>query len=315
MARFNQPSAIAVDSSGNLYVADTGNSAIRRIMPASNNWVTTTLTTNLLAAGITIADSNNLYIACAGDDTLRKLTQSGGNWTVSIVAGSSGKSGSADGTAAARFNFPSSIALATNGTLFVADSLNNTIRKIASDGTVSTFAGLAGGPGSTDGLQVQARFNAPLGLAFAPDGNCYIADSENNTIRRVTSAGAVQTIAGVATNLPGTHRWKRHERGIFQSDGGCGRWTGQCLRRRLVQQLDPEGGSGWNELDGYDHRGPGRAGLLWRYHQRGRWRHEYIDSIVRHAWLYKFLRASAPMSAAESPMFSEVITNTPLYDE
>jgi hypothetical protein len=105
--------------------------------------------------------------------------------------------GSADGAGAtASFRSPEGIAHDGAGNLFVADSGNHTIRRIGSDGTVSTIAGLAGANGSSDGTGSAARFNNPVGIALGPDGDLYVADTQNHVIRRVTTGGVVTTYAG-----------------------------------------------------------------------------------------------------------------------
>ena len=98
----------------------------------------------------------------------------------------------------ARFNCPTGIAVGADGTIFVADSQNNTIRKVASDGNVTTFAGLAGAIGSVDGTGTNAQFNAPQGVAVDTAGFVYVADTGNSTIRKISSSGVVSTLAGVA---------------------------------------------------------------------------------------------------------------------
>lgn len=106
--------------------------------------------------------------------------------------------GSADGVGIeAQFNQPSAVAQAPDGTIYVADWGNHTIRKIATDGTVTTLAGSAGSSGSADGTGSQARFLRPGGIVVA-QGNVLVADSGNLTIRRVTPGGVVTTIAGAA---------------------------------------------------------------------------------------------------------------------
>jgi len=105
--------------------------------------------------------------------------------------------GSADGVGAnASFSQPLGLAHDAAGNVIVADSGNHTIRRIAPDGTVSTLAGVAGSPGSADGTGAAASFNSPRGMALGPDGDLYVADSNNHLIRRITSAGVVTTYAG-----------------------------------------------------------------------------------------------------------------------
>jgi sugar lactone lactonase YvrE len=116
--------------------------------------------------------------------------------TISPVAGGQ-FSGSADGAAAsASFNQPQGLTQDAVGNIYIADTANQTIRRIAADGTVTTVAGVAGSAGTADGTGNVARFNQPRGIAIGPDGDLYVADNSNNLIRRVTTAGVVTTYAG-----------------------------------------------------------------------------------------------------------------------
>jgi sugar lactone lactonase YvrE len=117
--------------------------------------------------------------------------------TMATVAGQAGVSGHADGAGVqAQFSLPNNLVLDPAGDLYVADTANNTIRKITPDGTVSTAAGVAGSHGNTDGAGSQARFWAPFGIAIDGSGNLYIADTANNIIRKMTPDGTVTTVAG-----------------------------------------------------------------------------------------------------------------------
>ena len=115
--------------------------------------------------------------------------------------------GSRDGTGSlAQFNSPMSVAADSAGTVYVADAANHTIRKITPSGTVTTFAGTAGSCGSVDGLVPAARFCFPKGIAVDGAGTVYVADGQNQTIRKITAAGSVSTLAGpagVASNVDG----------------------------------------------------------------------------------------------------------------
>ncbi len=128
-------------------------------------------------------------------------------YTFSTFAGYA-EMGSADGVGTlAQFNGPQSVAVDTNGNIFVADTGNHTIRKINPAGVVTTIAGFPGSPGSADGTNAAARFNQPAALAFDGTGNLFVADSENSVIREISPEGTdwiVTTIAGSA-GVPGTN--------------------------------------------------------------------------------------------------------------
>jgi sugar lactone lactonase YvrE len=138
--------------------------------------------------------SGNLFVADASANVIRMVTTGG---AVSIFAGTTGNAGSTDGAgSAARFNQPGGLALDATGNLFVADTGNATIRKITSSGVVTTLAGDATARGNVDGTGNAARFNHPIGLAIDSAGNLYVADTFTDTVRKITPAGAVSTLAG-----------------------------------------------------------------------------------------------------------------------
>lgn len=207
-ARFRNVTGLTRDSAGNLYVADTGNHVIRKI--ATDGTVTTLAGaggqpgasdgTGAAARfsypwGLAVDGSGNVYVADSGNHTIRRITPAG---VVTTFAGDAGVSGSNDGTGtAARFASPSGLAFDAAGNLFVSDYGNSTVRRITPAGAVTTFAGLAGQFAYVDATGTEARFNYPDGLAVDPDGNLFVADSNNNLVRRVTPAGAVTTFAGI----------------------------------------------------------------------------------------------------------------------
>jgi hypothetical protein len=143
--------------------------------------------------GIAVDASGNVYVADASNNLIRKITSGG---VVTTLAGS-GSSGSANGAGtAASFNFPDGVAIDTSGNVYVADASNNLIRKITSGGVVTTLAGQAGVTGSTNGTGTAASFNHPFGVAVDTSGNVYVADVNNNLIRKITLGGVVTTLAG-----------------------------------------------------------------------------------------------------------------------
>jgi len=152
--------------------------------------------------------AGNLYVADSGNHTIRVLVTSGADvGKVTTLAGATGVSGIDDGTGTnARFNSPEGLAIDASGNLFVADSQNNTIRMVITSGSdlgkVTTVAGLAGTPGSDDGIGMAARFDDPVALAIDANGMLYIGDLGNNTVRQLVTTGSnqwqVTTIVGHA---------------------------------------------------------------------------------------------------------------------
>ena len=178
-AQFSNPTGIALDTSGNLYVADSGNSEIREVTTAGS--VTTLFSSPLKNPdGIAVDNSGNLYVADTGNNLIRKI--SGG--VISTLGGS-------------QFNAPRGIAVDASGTVYVADSGNNVIRKITSGGTVSTLAG-SGVAGYVNQTGTAAEFNDPTAVAVDGSGNVYVADFNNKVVREITSGGKVSTLAGQA---------------------------------------------------------------------------------------------------------------------
>jgi hypothetical protein len=234
-AHFDWPTGVAVDSAGNVYVADAGNSTIRKLTRAGTNLISSTIAglacqygsadgTNSEAQffepmGVTVDGGGNVYVVDTGNFTIRKITPDGTNWIVTTIAGLAGSPGSADGTNSnARFGEgdysgegPSGIVADNHGNVYVTDTFNHTIRKISPDGinwVVTTIAGLAGIPGSADGINSNAWFNQPFGIAMDAAGALYVADTYNQTVRKLTPVATesgtnwvVTTIAGSAGSL------------------------------------------------------------------------------------------------------------------
>ncbi len=209
-ARFNQPAGLAGLADGAIALADSANATIRRL--STTGFVTTlagapgsrgandglgrAATFNAPVA-LAVDASGNLLVADSLNHAIRRVAPGG---SVTTLAGGADAAGTADGRGAeARFNFPTGLAIDAAGDCLVADTINNTLRRVTAAGVVTTLAGVPGVSGATDGTGGAALFNRPSGLVFAPDGNFYLADTGNSVVRRVTPQGAVQTIAG----LPG----------------------------------------------------------------------------------------------------------------
>ena len=208
-ARFDFPTSVSVDTAGNVFVADSLNNTIRKV---TNAGVVTTLaglagfpgSTDATGSaarfssphGVAVDTAGNVFVADRNNHTIRKVTSAG---VVTTLAGTAGSSGSTDATgSAARFDNPIGVTVDTAGNVFVADTYNSTIRKVTSGGVVTTLAGTAGVNGSNDGTGSAARFNLPHGVAVDALGNVFVADNANHTIRKITSAGVVTTLAGLA---------------------------------------------------------------------------------------------------------------------
>jgi sugar lactone lactonase YvrE len=202
---FDRPNNLALDREGNLLVSDRNMHRVRKIN--SNGMVVTVAGETEGFAdgqgraarfnttrGLAVDAGGNIYVADRNNHSIRKITPGG---TVSTLAGN-GTAGYADGAgAAARFDNPLGIAVDAKGNVYVADTYNDRIRRIAPDGSVSTLAGNR--RGFADGEGTAAQFDNPIDIVADTGGNLYIADLGNHSIRKITPGGTVSTLAGNGT--------------------------------------------------------------------------------------------------------------------
>lgn len=280
-ARFADPFGVAVDAAGRIYVADAGeNNRIRRIDP--DGLVTTVAggregfadgmgadAAFHTPSGMALDALGNLYVADTGNHAIRRVTPAG---EVTTVAGD-GTSGDRDGPPhRARFNAPVDVAVAPDGTIFVADTYNDRIRRIDPSGMVTTVAG-GTMPGYRDGPADDARFDTPCGIALLPSGALVVADTGNGVVRVIAADGLVRTLeredevpvplfavstpVGVAVSHDGfvyvTGHWNgrivqitpdRQTHVMAGSRRGFGDGAGDAARFRTPAgiAIDPEGG-------------------------------------------------------------------------
>ena len=220
-AQLTRPFGVAVDATGNLYIADRSNNRIRKVDPTGT--ITTIAGTGERGFGgdggpateaqingpsdVAVDGTGNLYIVDGNNHRIRKVDATG---TITTVAGTGERGFGGDGGPAteAQLRSPTGIAMDGAGNLYIADRINYRIRKVDLTGTISTIAGTGElGFGGDGGPATEAQLDFPTGVAVDGAGNLYIADNFNNRIRKVDATGTISTIAGTG------------ERG-FGGDGG-----------------------------------------------------------------------------------------------
>jgi trimeric autotransporter adhesin len=219
-AQLRFPYGVAVDASGNIYIADTVNNRIRKVTKSTGIISTVAgtgetrysgdggLATSAKVyspTGVAVDASGNIYIADAENHRIRMVTNPGSTGVISTVAGNGefGYSGDGGLATSAQLNYPYGVAVDALGNIYIADGENHRIRKVTnpgSTGMISTVAGNGESGYSGDGvLATSSRLNSPFGVAVDASGNIYIADIHNNRIRMVTnpgSSGIISTVAG-----------------------------------------------------------------------------------------------------------------------
>lgn len=193
-ARFHQPMGVCADAAGNVWVADLRNGCVRRVSPTRAVTVFGPATLSF-PRGLCVDGSGGVFVLDTGLHAVRQITPAG---SLNLIAGRE-PAGGEDGLGrAAGFRSPQGMTTAPDGVVYIADTDNHVIRKVALDGTVSVFAGVTGVAGSATGVASSARFNSPVGIAADSLGHLYVADTGNHVVRLITPDGVVHPLAGGA---------------------------------------------------------------------------------------------------------------------
>jgi sugar lactone lactonase YvrE len=219
LAELNRPSGVALDSSGDLFIADTGNNRVREVRPSGQILTVAgsgrcgrhshlgdggpAVDASLCGPTGVVVDGSTLYISDTGHSEVRVVNQAG---TIRDFAGTGRPGYSGDGRAAtrARLDLPTGLAVAANHTVLIADSGESVVREVLSTGVIRTFAGIGRFGFSGDGgPATRARLSVPTGVGVDGLGDVYIADTFNNRLRKVNAAGIISTAAGSRRGFSG----------------------------------------------------------------------------------------------------------------
>jgi uncharacterized protein (TIGR03437 family) len=283
-AQLNQPSGLAMDASGRLYVNEQKGARVRRITPASPGPLIETFVGNGTGGfqgdggpatsaqldspcGLAMDSAGNLYVADNGtSQRIRKITPGG---VIATLAGTLHFAGDGGPATAARLGFPQSVAADSQGNLYIADTGNERIRVVGANGSIGTYAG-TGVRGSTGGPAAAATFNEPSGIALDSAGNLYVADAASFRIRKIGTAGIVSTVAGNGTAVSSGDNGPALSAGLgtpvaVTLDAGGSIYIAESDGNR-VRKVDPQGnittvaGTGTAGFGGDN--GPATAALL-----------------------------------------------------
>lgn len=192
-----RPAGVALDGSGNLYIADKSNNRVRKVAGGTMSTVAGIGTAGYSGDGsaatsaqldqpygVAVDSGGNFYIADRLNNVVRKVTAGGTISTVAVTLGP--------------LTQPFGVAVDSAGNLYIADTGNSVIRKVNTVGVISTVAGVVVTPGYTgdNGPATSAQLNQPFGVAVDSSGNLYVADTSNNVIRKVSTSGTITTVAG-----------------------------------------------------------------------------------------------------------------------
>ncbi|MEV4441162.1 RICIN domain-containing protein [Streptomyces sp. NPDC049577] len=272
-AQLSSPSGVAVDSVGNLYIADYGGHRVRKV--TTDGKISTVAGTGTAGPGgdggfavsaqlnyprgVAVDSVGNLYIADSANNRVRKVTVDGKIRTVA-GAGSANFGGDGGLATAALLNFPVGVVVDGTGNLYIADSSNHRVRKITTDGKISTVAGTGSANfGGDGGLATAAWLNRPHGVAMDGTGNLYIADHANNRVRKITTDGKISTVAGTGTpgssgdDGPATSAQLNFPAGVVVDSTGAlyiSEYSGHRVRRVADGKISTVAGTGAANVGG-----------------------------------------------------------------
>ena len=217
---FSSPRAVAVDSSGNVYIADSGSNMIAKVTSGTLSIFTSSVSS---PSGLAVDSSGNVYVADTGHHQVKKFTPGG---SATVIAGTGTAGAPTAGTAtSSTLRSPGGVAVDSSGNVYIADTGNHRIEKVTSGGTLSIIAGTGSSGAPTAGVATSSALNTPGGVAVDSSGNVYIADTNNHRIEKVTSGGTLSIIAGTGsagapTAGPGSSSALNYPRGIAVDSSG-----------------------------------------------------------------------------------------------